>query len=116
MNKGFMALALALMAGCIPADESGFLNPVPTESEQPSVIVESFEINSVYETFVVETGCTYFTVYAVNLDTRRTECIADDISAEYARENEWLITIGQRVTRVYESGQPFYTGELSPME
>lgn len=114
MNKGITALGMALMIGCVPADESGFLNPEPEPSRE-SCIIEYFEINGVYENFVESTGYSYYTVYAVNLETHRTECIADDLSVEYARENEWLVTVGQRVSRVYEIGQPYYTGELSPV-
>ena len=82
----------------------------PAEFE-PDVIIEYFIINAVYR----NTGWVsdYYTVYAWNLETGRTECIADDVGIEDAPE--WLITTGQYVIRVYPSDMPYYSGELYPV-
>lgn len=118
MNEKIVAIIIALMSACVPVSDEGLPKPEPTPTAEGEYVTEHFEINGVYESTVESTGYTYYTVYAHNLDTDRTECISDDLSAEYIEESGeyWRITMGQQVIRVYKSGEPFYTGELYPVD
>ena len=120
--KKALVLLLALMSACNHVQESGLIPddlsvedflPIETPTDE-SVIREYFEITEVIENYVEETDTVYYTVYAVNLETGETWCIADDVSTEWASNEPWLITVGMKVELVYEAGQPSYTGELFP--
>lgn len=114
MNEKFIAAALALMSACVPASNGSFNPDINVPVTEPQCITEHFEINGVYPTYVEETDYTYYTVFGFNFDTGRTECIADDVDPDTAED--WLLTVGQKVIRVYTVGQPYYTGELFPEE
>lgn len=119
MNEKIIAMVLALMSACVPVSDEGLPKPEPTPMTESEYITEHFEITSVY----LSTGeiegypYAYYTVYARNFDTGRTECIADDLSVEYLEESGeyWMITMYQRVVRTYKKGEPYYTGELRPV-
>lgn len=116
-SRSIIATVIALLSACTPITVGDFEAPVSEEpaENKTEYIIDTFEITKVFKTYVYETGFSYYTVYAVNLETGETECIGDDIGEDVMPEFEWLITIGQKVTRVYEKGQPSYTGMLYPV-
>lgn len=113
MNEKIIALVLALMSACVPANE-GLTEP--EEPAEPEVIVEHYQVNGIYTTYVEETDYTYYTVYAWNYDTGRTECIADDFSVEAAESEPWIVTMYQKLILVYKADMPHYSGVLYPVD
>lgn len=114
--RKLMPIMIALFSACAPVTTGESESPTPEPSVETDTIVEYFEISKVFKVFVPETGFSYYTVYAVNLETGETQCIADDVGEDVMPEFEWLITVGQRIAQVYEAGQPSYTGMLYPIE
>ena len=113
MNEKFIAAALALMSACVPANE-GLTEP--DEPAEPEVIIEHYQVNGVYLNHPTVGTTDYYTVYAWNYDTGRTECIADDFSVEDAANEPWIITMDQRLILVYKADMPHYSGELYPVD
>lgn len=122
--KKTLVLLIAMMSACNHVQESGLIPDglgiddfMPTE--EPEEGFETYEVYEYFEISRVEKNQNqgyepYYTVYGVNLATGIEECIADDVSEEWASNEPWLITVGMTVELVYEAGQPSYTGELFP--
>lgn len=94
-----------------------------TSANIPYLIKDYYEITNVYlndARIIDDNGnirySQYYTVYAWNINTLKTECIADDISVEYAHDNQWLITIGQKCINEYYSNREPCTGNLYPVD